>query len=177
MPTGGKLWRLDYRFGDKRKTIALGAYPDVSLARAREKRDEARRLLADGIDPLAQRKADKVATAETFRTVTEEFLAQRKPIWAANYYDKVKARLEWLYPYIGDRPVSEVQASELLGPLRAIEAAGKGETAARRAWLPARSSATPSPPARPSTTRPSPCAAPCCGPSTATRASRSPVPR
>jgi integrase len=131
MPTGGKLWRLNYRFCDKRKTIALGAYPDVSLARAREKRDEARRLLADGIDPLAQRKADKVATAETFRTVTEEFLAQRKPIWAANHYDKVKARLEWLYPYIGDRSVSAVQASELLGPLRAIEAAGKGETAAR----------------------------------------------
>jgi len=131
MPTGGKLWRLDYRFGDRRKTISLGSYPDVSLARAREKRDEARRLLADGIDPLAQRKADKVATAETFRTVTEEFLAQRQPIWAPNHYDKVKARLEWLYPYIGDRPVSAVQASELLGPLRAIEAAGKGETAAR----------------------------------------------
>jgi len=130
-PTGGKLWRFNYRFGDKHKTIALGAYPDVSLARAREKRDEARRLLADGIDPLAQRKADKVATAETFRTVTEEFLAQRQPIWAPNHYDKVKARLEWLYPYIGDRPVSAVQASELLGPLRAIEAAGKGETAAR----------------------------------------------
>ena len=131
MPTGGKLWRLDYRFGNKRKTIALGAYPDVSLARAREKRDEVRRLLADGIDPLVQRKADKTATAETFRTVTEEFLAQRQPIWAPNHYDKVKARLEWLYPYIGDRPVSAVQASELLGPLRAIEAAGKGETAAR----------------------------------------------
>ena len=131
MPTGGKLWRLDYRFGDKRKTISLGSYPDVSLARAREKRDETRRLLADGIDPLAQRKADKVATAETFRTVTEEFLAQRKPIWAANHYDKVKARLEWLYPYIGDRPVGAIQASELLGPLRAIEATGKGETAAR----------------------------------------------
>ena len=131
MPTGGKLWRLDYRFGDRRKTISLGSYPDVSLARAREKRDEVRRLLADGIDPLAQRKADKVATAETFRTVTEEFLAQRKPIWAANHYDKVKARLEWLYPYIGDRPIGVVQAAELLGPLRAIEAAGKGETAAR----------------------------------------------
>jgi integrase len=131
MPTGGKLWRLDYRFGDKRKTISLGSYPDVSLARAREKRDEARRLLADGIDPLAQRKTDKVATAETFRTVTEEFLAQRKPIWAANHFDKVKARLEWLYPYIGDRPIGAVQAAELLGPLRAIEAAGKGETAVR----------------------------------------------
>jgi hypothetical protein len=130
-PTGGKLWRFNYRFGDKHKTIALGAYPDVSLARVREKRDEVRRLLADGIDPLAKRKADKVATAETFRTVTEEFLAQRQPIWAPNHYDKVKGRLEWLYPYIGDRPVSAVQASELLGPLRAIEAAGKGETAAR----------------------------------------------
>jgi hypothetical protein len=94
-PTGGKLWRLDYRFGDKRKTIALGAYPDVSLAPCPR---EARRLLADDIDPLAQRKADTVATAATFRAVTKEFLAQRQPIWAPNHCDKVKARLEWLYP-------------------------------------------------------------------------------
>ncbi len=62
-PAGGKHWRFKYRFGGKEKLLSLGAYPDVSLARAREKRDDARRLLADGIDPSARRKAEKAALA------------------------------------------------------------------------------------------------------------------
>jgi hypothetical protein len=93
-PAGGKLWRLAYRFGGKQKLLSLGSYPDVSLARAREKRDEARRLVADGIDPSAKRKAEKMATADTFRAVAEEFLTQREKGWAPTHASKVKARLE-----------------------------------------------------------------------------------
>jgi integrase len=130
-PQGGKLWRFDFRHGGKRKTLALGAYPDVSLVRAREKRDEARRQLADGIDPSAKRKAEKLATADTFRAVAEEFLTQRENGWAPTHSSKVRARLEWLFPYIGDRPIGAIEAPELLAPVRQIEACGKGETAKR----------------------------------------------
>ena len=130
-PAGGKLWRFKYRVGGTEKLLALGAYPDVSLIRAREKRDEARRLLADGIDPAAKRKAEKLATADTFRAVAEEFLTQREKAWAPTHASKVRARLEWLYPYIGDKPIGTIEAPELLAPVRMIEECGKGETAKR----------------------------------------------
>jgi integrase len=109
----------------------MGAYPDVPLVRAREKRDEARRLLAEGIDPAAKKKAEKVATADTFRAVAEEFLTQREKGWAPTHASKVKARLEWLYPFIGNRPIGAIEAPELLRPVRTIEECGKGETAKR----------------------------------------------
>ena len=131
-PAGGKLWRLSYRFGGRQKTLALGAYPDVSLTRAREKRDEARRLLADGIDPAAQRKAAKLAQADTFKAVAEDFLTSRAARWAPGHLAAVRARLEaWLYPYLGDRPVGAIQAPELLAPLRTLEEGGKHELAKR----------------------------------------------
>ena len=82
-PKGGTLWRVDFRHGGKRKTPALGTYPDASLVRAREKRDEARRLLAEGIDPAVKKKAEKIATADTFRAVAEEFPTQREQAHAA----------------------------------------------------------------------------------------------
>lgn len=85
-PNGGKLWRLDYRFSGKRKTLALGAYPEISLAKARERLDEARRLLADGVDPMEDRKASREAEAErgknSFEAVTREWLATNKGKWA-----------------------------------------------------------------------------------------------
>jgi len=129
--SGGKLWRFKYRLMGKEKLLSLGVYPDVSLARAREKRDEARRLLAEGIDPAAKKKAEKVAKADTFRAVAEEFLTQREKGWAPTHARKVKARLEWLYPFVGDRPVGAIEAPELLRPVRTIEECGKGETAKR----------------------------------------------
>jgi hypothetical protein len=79
-PNGSKLWRLDYRFGGKQKTLALDAYPIVTLAEARERRDAARKLLANGIDPGVQRKLEKIAAAaggNTFREVAEELLAKQ----------------------------------------------------------------------------------------------------
>lgn len=130
-PAGGKHWRFKYRFGGKEKLLSLGAYPDVSLARAREKRDDARRLLADGIDPSARRKAEKAALADTFKAVGEEFFAQRSSLWAKTHVEKVRARLDWLYECLGDRSVAAIGTAELLAPLRTLEAAGKGETARR----------------------------------------------
>jgi len=79
-PNGSKLWRLDYRFGGKQKTLALDAYRIVTLAEARERRDAARKLLANGIDPGVQRKLEKIAAAaggNTFREVAEELLAKQ----------------------------------------------------------------------------------------------------
>ena len=72
--TGGRLWRLRYRMGGREKLISLGAYPDVPLKRAREKRDEARRLIADDIDPSAERQAKRAALLETFEGVAKEWL-------------------------------------------------------------------------------------------------------
>src|SRR5215467_4177756 len=74
-PTGGRLWRFRYRYGGVEKLLALGSYPDVSLKRAREKRDDARRLVADGIDPSAKRKAEKAAQSDTFEAIAREWLA------------------------------------------------------------------------------------------------------
>jgi integrase len=128
---GGKLWRINYRHGGKRKTLALGAYPDVTLVRARERRDEARRLLAEGVDPGAQRRAEKASQAVTFQAVAEEFLAKLKDSWAPAHHSRVASRLERLYPAIGARPIGSLTAADLLGPLQAIETAGKAETAVR----------------------------------------------
>jgi hypothetical protein len=80
-PHGSKLWRLAYRFGGKQKTLAIGAYPTFTLKAARDKREEAKRLLANGIDPSMQRRLDKqiTSTGNTFKAVAEEVLAKRLP--------------------------------------------------------------------------------------------------
>jgi integrase len=131
MPNGSKLWRFAYRYGDKQKLISLGAYPEVSLAAARERRDEARKLLAAGIDPSAKRKAEKLAQADTFKAVAEEFLASRKDTLTPAHHARVRARIARFYPVVGDKPVGAITATDLLPVLQAIERAGMGETAAR----------------------------------------------
>lgn len=134
--TAGKYWRLDYRHNAKRKTLALGVYPDVSLSRAREKRDEARKLLADGIDPGAARKeakhARKVASANSFEAVAREWHANKLKRWAKVTADKALTHLEaYAFPEIGHLPVSEVKASQILALLRKVEARGIAYTATR----------------------------------------------
>ena len=116
-PAGGKLWRLKYRFNGKEKRLALGIYPDVSLARAREKRHEARSLLADGNDPSENRKAQKAARADraanSFEVVAREWFAKFKPNWVAAHSDKVIRRLERdMFPWIGGKPVADVGAPD-----------------------------------------------------------------
>jgi integrase len=131
-PSGNRLWRLRYRMGSLEKLLALGAYPDVPLKRAREKRDEARKLVADGIDPNAKRKAERSAQAETFEAVANEWIELHKKSLAPETILILGTRLRsFLYPYIGSRPVAGINAQELLAVLRRIEARGRHETAHR----------------------------------------------
>ena len=135
-PAGGKWWRLKYRFGGKEKRLSLGVYPDVSLGMARERRDSARKLLADGVDPSANRKAQNAAKVEraanSFETVAREWYAKFAPGWVAGHGEKIIRRLERdIFPWIGAKPIAEVTAPELLKAIRRIEERGANETAHR----------------------------------------------
>ena len=131
-PTGGRLWRFRYRLGGVEKLLTLGAYPDVPLKRAREKREDARKLVADGIDPSAKRQAERATHAETFEAIAKEWLDLQSKSLAAETIDILGTRLKsFLYPYVGSRPVASITAQELLAALRRIEARGKHETAHR----------------------------------------------
>jgi integrase len=135
-PSGGRLWRLKYRSGGKEKKLGLGTYPETGLKEARDKRDEARRLLAAGIDPGEQKKAEKqeqaTQAANTFRSVGEEYIAKRErerlaPVTLA----KARWLLDLLTKKIGSRPIAAVTAPDLLAALRAVEGQGNLETARR----------------------------------------------
>jgi integrase len=135
-PSGGRWWRLKYRFAEKEKLLSLGVYPEVTLVEAREKRDAARKLLRDGIDPSAHRKILKASRAEsatnTVKAVAEEWLAKFTPTWAPSHARGVRARLENdSFPWIGDRPIAQVAPTEVLSVLRRIEARGRLESAHR----------------------------------------------
>lgn len=128
----GKYWRFDYRFEGKRKTLALGVYPDIRLREARERRDEARKRLAHGIDPGAERKATKTAASETFEAIGREWFAKFSPGWAKGHSEKIIRRLERdVFPWIGARPLRDIAAPELLAVLRRIEERGALDTAHR----------------------------------------------
>ena len=136
MPSGAKYWRLKYFFGGKEKTLALGVYPDVSLADARERRAEARKLLAAGIDPGEAKKEAKrqvaLKAANSFETVAREWFEQRKHEWAETSAELVLARIErHILPRLGARPVAEITPPEVLGMLRVVEGNGTLETARR----------------------------------------------
>lgn len=135
-PTGGKLWRLKYRFAGKEKLLSLGSYPEVSLADARLARDEARKLLHEGTDPSAKRQAEKAARAamvgNCFETVAREWHAKFADTWAPSHAERLIRLLERdVFPWIGARPISQIAAIELLGVLRRIEERGALETAHR----------------------------------------------
>ena len=132
-PTGGKLWRLAYRFAGKQKTLALGVYPAISLEEARRRRDEAKNLLARSIDPSVQRKVDKQAGKDSsFRAVAEEVIAKlERERRAQATLIKKRWLLDFAYPAFGDRPIAEIAARDLLALLRKIESRGLYETARR----------------------------------------------
>lgn len=135
-PTGGKLWRLKYRIDGKEKLLAIGPYPEVSLAQARERREEARKLLTNGIDPSAHKQAAKAATASqranTFEAVAREWYQVNESSWVPTYSIKILSRLERLvFPYLGNRPIAGIAAPEMLETLRRIEATGAVESAHR----------------------------------------------
>jgi integrase len=132
-PNGSKLWRLAYRFAGKQKTLALGAYPIISLADARSEREEAKRLLAREIDPSAQRKANRqVGKDSSFRAIAEEVIAKLEREGRAQVtLTKKKWLLDFAFPAFGDCPVAQITARELLALLRKIESRGLYETAKR----------------------------------------------
>jgi integrase len=130
--SGSRLWRFKYRFAGKERLLALGAYPDVSLKRAREKRDDARRLVVDGVDPCAQKQDVKAADAVTFAGVAAEWLELHRRRFAPATYEKAVWTFNHLVnPFIGSRPVASITAPELLAVLRRLERRGKHETAHR----------------------------------------------
>ena len=120
-PNGSRWWRLKFRIGGKEKLLSLGVYPDVSLKEAPEKRDEARKLLAQGIDPSAERKATKTVQADSYEAVLREWFSRYQPTWAPGHANKIIRRSERdIFPWIVARPVAEVTAPELLSVLRRI---------------------------------------------------------
>ena len=130
----GKYWRMDYRFADKRKTLALGVYPAVSLEKARKRRDAARELLADGKDPgtvkREERQATAMAAANTFELVAREFLQTKLEAWTPMYAAKWLRGMEKdLFPYIGKLPIATVTPPMLLDALRKCEKRGAIESA------------------------------------------------
>lgn len=136
MPTGRKYWRLKYRHAGKEKRLALGVYPEVTLAEARELRDKARTAIREGRDPSAERKAArrevKLSADTTFEGVARQWLAAQKKKLAPITYDKAVSTLEAnAFPWIGSRPIAEIDSPEALAVLKRIEARGAHETAHR----------------------------------------------
>ena len=134
-PKGGKVWRLRYWFGGKEKLLALGTFPEITLAVARARRDEARQQVALGIDPGAKRKAERAAgpaSAETFEAIAREWFGKFSKGWSAGHANNVLARFEnHIFPHLGARPIAQITAPEALAVLRRIEATGSLETAHR----------------------------------------------
>ncbi|MEO5346803.1 MAG: integrase arm-type DNA-binding domain-containing protein [Magnetococcus sp. YQC-9] len=132
----GRYFRFDYAFDGRRKTLALGVYPETGLKQAREKRDEARRLLAEGIDPSEHRKItksmDKSRATDSFEAIAREWIAKFSPTWADSHTGKIVDRLERdAFPWLGGRPIREIEAPELLECARRVEARGALDTAHR----------------------------------------------
>ena len=144
-PNGSKYWRLAYRFNGKQKVMAMGVYPIVTLAHARTKRDEAKALLANGEDPgervtkkakkaviIEAQKIEAIAENLLFESVATEWHTKHAPNWKRSHADKIIGRLRAdVFPWIGKRPMNEINPPELLSVLRRIEARGALETAHR----------------------------------------------
>jgi len=140
-PDGGRYWRMDYRHDGKRKTLALGVYPIVTLADARQRRDDARRLQANGKDPGAERKTQKeakvaaaTATADTFEAVARAWLARR--VASGDKAEITTRKDRWmlesfLFPSLGARPIATITSLELRDALRTVDESGRRETASR----------------------------------------------
>lgn len=134
-PNGSRWWRWKYRYANREKLLSLGTYPDVSLKKARDRRDEARAQLVDDLDPAQVRRAAKTAAAaeqETFATVAQEWLQRRSNAWAPGHEAKIRRRLEVdVLPAIGQLPIVAVTAPEVLKVAKRIESRGAIETAHR----------------------------------------------
>ncbi|WP_069706140.1 tyrosine-type recombinase/integrase [Burkholderia seminalis] len=135
-PVGGKRWVLKYRFGGKEKSLALGMYPDVSLSDARRRRDGAREKLAAGIDPSDAKKAEKrtarLSAENSFEAVAREWHAKYAPSWSEGHGDRILRRLDIdAFPWIGGKPIADLEPPDVLDALRRVEKRGALETAHR----------------------------------------------
>lgn len=135
--TGSKCWRFKYRFAGKEKLLAIGIYPDISLAQARERRGDARKLLANGGDPSAVKQSAKqaiiravqVAHESKFATLAAEFHKFKSPMWTPQHAKQWMGNMErYALPVIGERPVAEIEPMELVGIMRTVESNGTYET-------------------------------------------------
>ena len=139
-PSGGKWWRLKYRIGGKEKRLSLGVYAaagsknvEVSLDAARKAAEEARKLMRDGVDPSQERKTEKLRVAHqsenTFEAAAREWHGKQSTAWVPAHSERVLRRFErYIFPSLGQRPIAEIEAPELLSALRVIEARGKDTT-------------------------------------------------
>lgn len=133
---GSKYWKFKYRFGGKEKKLSLGVYPEVSLAEARTKRDDARDNLRKEIDPAALKKVKKqnknLEARNSFKAIAYEWHAKFSPKWTPEHANRILRRLEQdIFPWLGTLPISEINAPDLLSALRRIESRGAIETAHR----------------------------------------------
>lgn len=135
-PNGGRYWRMNYRFDGRQKTLALGVYPDISLKDARGRRDEARRLLANGADPggvkAAQKASRKEAAGNSFEVIAREWFAKARAGWVPSHANRIMRRLERdAFPWLGSKPIADIKAPDVLRALHRIENRGAVETAHR----------------------------------------------
>ena len=135
-PNGSKYWRLKYRFGGREKTLALGIYPHISLADARERRDHAKKLLANDTDPGELKQAKKLEakqlSANTFEAVAREWHEKQSVKWVPKNTARTLSLLDRnIFPFIGNSPIAQVTAGSLLSAVQKIEKRGNIETAHR----------------------------------------------
>ncbi len=135
-PSGGKWWRFKFRFDGKEKRLSLGVYPEISLKDARERRDEARKQLANKVDPSENRKATKSArmdqVANTFEVIAREYFSKDSPTRSKNHSQRILTQLQNdIFPWIGKRPIVDINPPELLEAIQRIEKRGVLETAHR----------------------------------------------
>lgn len=135
-PSGSRLWRMQFRYAGKQKLLTFGAYPEVSLKDARRRRDEAREALAAGSDPTIKVRLEKLAkhtaNANTFGVLADEYVAKMEREGRAEAtINKIKWLLDFARPLLGDRPISEISAAEVLAALRKVEVRGRLESARR----------------------------------------------
>lgn len=135
-PNGGKWWRFKYRFAGKEKRISLGVYPEISLKEARDKRDEARRSLREGIDPSEARQSERrqrqLNAGNSFAAIAREWIEHQSERWEPITRDRILAQFEAdVFPALGSKPIAELKARDVIAAVKAIEARGAGEMAAR----------------------------------------------
>jgi hypothetical protein len=132
-PNGAKWWRFDYTIIKTRKTLSLGVYPDTTLADARRKAEQSRNQVSNGVDPSNTRKIEKAGSSEnTFKAIAEDFLITKRNEWSESHHRHIKECFERdVYPWLGNRPLKDLSAVEVLATLKRITVRGALETAAR----------------------------------------------